>query len=237
MFVRLASFFLVTGLFACGGQAVTARDAGPDVVGDNEPIESSPPESSVPESSTPESSTPEQDGGSCVLDTSSTLPHVHIVFHVPSCDFTLAQAAAKISIDYDLVVDQDVPGFVPAAPYWYGSSAANLVLNEVVSGGGQSYCLCDQGLPYPQCPTDDGGLSYPDGGPSGACPAITIPTGTYHRVFTWDGRNWMGPSDTSNPEGPPFPAGDYQLVVSTSPGSIGDAGALSATGKLRIRLH
>jgi hypothetical protein len=172
----------------------------------------------------------------CIAATSSTLPHVRIVFGATTCVFTLAQAAATISIPYDLVVDQDVPGFTPASPYWYGSSAANLALHEVLSGGGQTYCLCDQGLPDPVCPTDDGGLTPTSGGPNGGCGPVTIPAGTYHRVFTWDGRSWMGPSDTANPQGPPFPAGDYQFAVSTTPGSIGDAGAMSATGTLGIRL-
>lgn len=172
----------------------------------------------------------------CAPVTSSTLPHVHIVVDATKCTFTLAEAAAKISIPYDLVVDEDVPGFVPTQPYWYGSTAANLALQESLGGGGQGYCLCDQGLPYPQCPLDDGGLGSPDGGATGACGEVTIPAGTYHRVFTWDGRNWTGPSDTDNPEGPPFPAGDYAFDVSTQVGSIGDAGALGAEARLPIRL-
>lgn len=172
----------------------------------------------------------------CVLEQSSTLPHVHIAFTSTQCVFTLAQAAAGVTFTYDLVVDQDVPDFVPGKPYWYGSNAANLVLDEQVSGGGQGYCLCDQGLPLPQCPTEDGGLGMVPNSPTGPCPAVTIPAGTYHRSFHWDGRNWTGPSDTGNPEGAPFPAGDYTFEVSTAAGSVGDAGMLSALGRFRVRL-
>ncbi len=174
----------------------------------------------------------------CILEQSTTLPHVHVVFHAPECVFTLAQAAAGITFAYDLVVDQDVPGFVPASPYWYGSNAANLVLSESISGGGQSYCVCDQGLPYPECPVDDGGVAPPDGGPGqGSCGPVTIPAGVYHRTFAWDGRNWSGPSDTGNPEGAPFPPGDYELDVTTAPGSIAGVGSgLAAKGRFLVRL-
>jgi hypothetical protein len=211
---------------ACGGSTATP-DAENPVIADSGP-----------------DTRPVVDGGAeasveaiaCNPVTTSTLPHVHIVFQATKCTFTLAEAAAKISIPYDLVVDEDVPGFVPASPYRYGSSAANLVLDEDIKGGTQLYCLCDTGLPAPLCPLDDGGDVFSDAGPLGGCPAVTIPAGTYHRVITWDGRNWTGPSDTDNPEGPPFPPGDYAVEVATEQGSIGDAGALFASGKLPIRL-
>ena len=216
---------------ACGGSTSTpsqdkpvVADSGPDappVVGDDEP-DTGPDTGDAPTDCTPVSS--------------STLPHVRIVIGATKCTFTVAEAAGKISFAYDLVVDQDVQGFEPARPYSYGSTAANLVVDEDIKGGSQLYCLCDQGLPAPLCPLEDGGDVFSDAGPLGACPAVTIPAGTYHGVFTWDGRSWTGPSDTDNPEGPPFPPGDYAFEVSTEPGSIGDAGALSATARLPIRL-
>src|SRR5215211_2321505 len=45
----------------------------------------------------------EGDAGRCVLRRESTLPHVHIEFGPSPCVFTLAQAAAGISIPYDVV--------------------------------------------------------------------------------------------------------------------------------------
>ena len=236
MLLRVTSLFLVIGsgvlvTSACGGTTATSSpDGGKPVVGDDTAVDSGAPE--LPDSGPDRNDAPV----TCLLGSSSTLPHVRIVFGATNCVFTLAEVAAKIAIPYDLVVDEDVPGFEPASPYFYGSSAANLVLNEGVTGGGQGYCLCDQGLPAPQCPLDDGGLAQVGGGSTGACPTVTLPAGTYQRSFTWDGRNWGGPSDTDNPEGPPFPPGDYELDVSTAPGSIDDAGALSATAKLRIRI-
>jgi hypothetical protein len=173
----------------------------------------------------------------CVVDDTSSLPHVHVRFASSSCTFTVAEAAHGITIRYDLVVDQDVQGFVPARPYAYGSDAANLVLDELLQGGGQKYCVCDKGLPLPACPLADGGTYVPDASPDGRCAPVTIPAGVYPRTFTWDGRNWGGPSDTANPEGPPFPAGDYELSIATEPGAVGAASGLSATGRFRVRLE
>jgi hypothetical protein len=138
------------------------------------------------------------DAGPCTLDSASDLPGVHIVFTTQSCTFTLAQASAGISIDYDVVVDADVPGVIPegqsSAP---APGPSGLIVFEKLGGGGQSYCLCDTGL----------------GAQTSQTP-VTIKMGTYHATFTWQGKNWDGPSDTGNPMGAPFPAGDYRLDVS-----------------------
>jgi hypothetical protein len=236
-------------LVATGGALLAACSSSPAT----EPADASSPDVSAPEASTPDSAKPDGmlplqqdaspdapdstlidlgDGGDCVLEESSSLPHVRITFTTASCVFTLAQAQAGISIAYDVVVDQDVADFRPATPYPYGADIANLDLNEILDGNSQHYCFCDQGLPYPTCPNGDGGLV-----PFGThCDTVTIPAGIYHRTFTWDGHNWYGPSDTFNQKGPLFPAGNYELAITTSPGSIGDAGGLQAKARTRVRL-
>lgn len=171
--------------------------------------------------------------GSCDYQYSSTIPHVRISFATSPCTFTLAQAQSGISFPYDLIVDEDVQGFVPA-PSRDGADAAYLTFQEGLSGGDQKYCVCDTGLSLPSCPTTDGGLFRPDRGES--CDPVTIPAGVYHRTFAWDGHNWNGPSDTANPKGALFPAGDYDLTITAGSGSIGDAGALHATGTMRVHL-
>lgn len=168
----------------------------------------------------------------CAPQATSSLPHVHIDIHPTKCAFTLAEAAAGITIAYDLVVDEDVPGFVPASPYPYGVDVANLDLTEEVAGNGQAYCLCDLGIPNSVCPLPDGGAAY-----QYPCGPITLPKGVYAQTFSWDGRNWNGPSDTMNPKGPPFPPGDYVLTIETNAGSFDDAGPpvrAQATLPLRI---
>jgi hypothetical protein len=45
------------------------------------------------------------------------------------------------------------------------------------------------------------------------CEPHLLNVGVYAKSFNWDGVNWSGPSDTNNPKGMPFPAGDYELVI------------------------
>jgi hypothetical protein len=151
------------------------------------------------------------DAGPCTLDSASDLPGVHIVFTTQTCTFTLAQAAAGIAIEYDVVVDADVTGVIPegqnSAP---AAGPSGLIVFEKLAGAGQNYCLCDVGL---------GAMTSPN--------PVTIKMGTYHSTFSWMGKNWNGPSDTGNPMGTPFPVGDYRLDVSAI-GSVVDADAGSA---------
>lgn len=114
------------------------------------------------------------------------------------CVFSLAEAAAGISIGYEVVIDADVPDVVAQAQTTCtGPGPSGLAVFEQISGNGQSYCICDSGLcpPPPDTPK-------------------TLKAGTYPGSFEWDGKNWSGPSDTGNPKGPPFPAGSYELLLS-----------------------
>ncbi len=173
---------------------------------------------------------PAGDGG-CVVTESSTLPHVRLVVSPAACSISTSDPAPTLVIRYQLVVDQPVPGFVPGAPYPAGQEVANLVVDEQIAGQGQRYCLCDQGLSPSRCPLPDGGFAF-----TGPCGPITLPAGTFARSFSWNGRNWNGPSDTNNPYGPPFPVGDYLFTVSTRPGSLGGGTALSATATLTVHV-
>jgi hypothetical protein len=137
--------------------------------------------------------------GTCMGTETSNLTGVTIKASGP-CKFTLAQAAAGITIPYQILVAADVPNVVVQtqdAGQCGGPGTSGLIVFEDLSGSGQHYCLCDTGL----CP-----------GP-GTVP-VTIKAGTYGQAFSWDGKNWGGPSDTGMPEGPPFPAGSYTLKVS-----------------------
>jgi hypothetical protein len=67
----------------------------------------------------------------------------------------------------------------------------------------------------------------------------TLRKGTYRYSFGWDGRNWNGPSYTSTPKGPPFPAGTYDVtvtmhgVVRTGRGEV----PYEVTGKTKLVLE
>jgi hypothetical protein len=160
-------------------------------------------------------------GGMCAVTSVSSLPGVSIAFHPPvACAFTLAQAQAGIAIPYDLVVASDVANVAPRAQDAGGCGqpgSSGLILFERLEGGGQSYCLCDTGLCAPTPP-----------------PPTTLHAGTYASSFSWDGKNWSGPSDTGNPQGAPFPPGDYTLTVSATGTQGATSFAVSATLAIRL---
>lgn len=144
----------------------------------------------------------------CETSGSSTLPGVSIEFTANDCTFTVAEAAAGIQIGYQVVVANDVPNVHPLSQDTGcgGAGPSLLYVFENLGDNGQNYCICDQGL----CPG-----SGPD--------PVTIPQGTYAASFSWDGKNWSGPSDTGMPKGAAFPPGDYTLTVS-SKGDFTEAG-------------
>jgi hypothetical protein len=154
----------------------------------------------------------------------STLPGVSVEFTTTDCTYTLAEAAAGIKIDYQLVVAADIPNVYPLPQDGGGCGtpdASGLIAFEKLEGDGQTYCICDEGL----CPG-------PSGNPS------TVAMGSWPGSFDWDGVNWTGPSDFGAPKGKPFPAGDYTLTVSAI-GEYDDAGTkkpFSVSGTFPIHL-
>jgi hypothetical protein len=138
---------------------------------------------------------------------------VHLEIDATQCSFSLADPVAKIEFPYRVVVDDDVPSVSPRpqdATQCDLPGASGLITFEKVDGNGQSYCVCEKGKCLP--PNN---------------PAVTLKKGSYPFTFTWDKRNWYGPSDTNNPEGPPFPVGDYTVTISaigTQATPSGDAG-------------
>ena len=141
-------------------------------------------------------------GGFCadVDGSESNLPGVCIRMDAQDGLYSLDQAATGISIPYTIIVEEDVDDVVPL-PQDAGQCGqpgpSGLIVFEQLTGNGQSYCICDQGL-----------CMGPDETPR------TIPAGGTVAAFEWTGRNWGGPSDTGNPLGEPFPAGIYTLRVS-----------------------
>ncbi|MCC6526308.1 MAG: hypothetical protein IT373_26915 [Polyangiaceae bacterium] len=155
----------------------------------------------------------------------STLPGVSIHFLASDCAFTLAEAAAGITVDYEVVIESDVPGVVPEPQDAGGCETpgpSGLILHEVLTGGAQQYCLCDVGL----CAVNP-------------LPPVTLGAGTSPGAFVWHGENWTGPSDYGAPKGAQFPAGSYELTVSAT-GTVTTAGgppqSFDASGRLPLTL-
>jgi hypothetical protein len=135
----------------------------------------------------------------CKTGGSSTLNSLSIVFPAGPCTATLAQAAAGLVIPYQVVIKdklQDVVALPMDAGQCGKSDQSGLIPFPQIEGGGQKWCICDVGM-----------CMGPDTQPKSLVP------GTFDAKFTWDGVNWFGPSDTSNPKGKPFPAGTYTVSV------------------------
>jgi hypothetical protein len=124
---------------------------------------------------------------------------VLIEFPKDGYTYTLDQVAKGVKIQYKVIVTKDHEGVIarPFGPsFAEPAGPSGMHPREHISGNGQVYCLLDFGLAQP--PTEV---------------ANSLKKGTYTHAFEWDGRNWTGPSDTSNPKGKPFPAGTYEVKV------------------------
>jgi hypothetical protein len=124
---------------------------------------------------------------------------VSIEFPKAKYDFTLDEVAKGVRFEYEIVVASDLKGVIPIPQdmgHAAGGGPSGLKEFEEIWGNCQSYALRDIGLGSP-IPYDP----------------ITIRRGRYASSFEWHGRNWDGPSDTSNPQGPPFPPESYTLTV------------------------
>lgn len=145
----------------------------------------------------------------CEPTSSSTLPGVHIEITSAACTLSLSDPGPGLVFTYEVVVDEDIAGVAPERQDAGGCGqpgSSGLVLFEQVAGGTQRYCLCDVGI----CQAEP-------------LPAVTLKKGTYPGSFSWSGRNWNGPSDTVEPLGPPFAAGDYAFTVNAR-GKLSTAG-------------
>ncbi len=137
---------------------------------------------------------------SCEGQGVSTLEGTCFVFPEEGGSWTLAEAAAGISVPYTLLIEAPLPSVVTLPQDAGGCGEpgpSGLITFEALDGGDQRYCLCDTGL-----------CMGPDETP------FTLLAGTTALDFVWEGRNWIGPSDTGNEPGAPFPVGTYALTVS-----------------------
>lgn len=156
----------------------------------------------------PSAQPPAPDASGCAQTSASSLPGVLLSFPDQPCVFTAAELSAGVEIRYRLAVaDSAIAPLVhPLDGVGAGCNTpgpSGLIVGYQVSGGGQTYCLCDVGLCAPSSLT------------------TTLVPGTYDFSFTWQGENWLGPSDTGRPKGAAFPPGNYQVSVSSS-GSFTD---------------
>jgi hypothetical protein len=135
----------------------------------------------------------------CRVEVTSDFPGVTLEFPTQPCSFTEAQALAGIPFRYTLVVDQAVAPNLESLPSQRQScpsplSGAGVYVFEHVVGLNKETCLCDEG----RCATP---------------PTAQAVAGRTDVTWTWQGREWSGPSDFGNPLGAPFGPGAYSFQV------------------------
>jgi hypothetical protein len=143
---------------------------------------------------------PPTQGPACNGVHASNLPGVEIVFTDDSCGYSPpGPTTTAINVHYQLKIATDIADVV-AEPLDFGhcqtpDAAHGLIVDFRIEGSGHRYCLCDTGL----C--------------AGTLKTTVARHGAYDGVVIWGGHEWNGPSDTSQPQGPAFPAGTYTLTL------------------------
>ena len=131
----------------------------------------------------------------------SSLPGVSFDLSGNPPVLTLARASRGVTFVYRTRIERDLPGVI-SPPLDAGGcdlpDPSGLAVLEMVTGDGHTYCLCDTGLCAPR--------DY----------RVDLEAGVYEGRFDWDGREWLGPSDTGNPKGAPFPPGTYNIRVTAA---------------------
>ncbi|MHB8877925.1 MAG: hypothetical protein ACYC8T_29880 [Myxococcaceae bacterium] len=140
-----------------------------------------------------------------------------IRFPEQPCSYTLAQAAAGVVFKYELQVGS--PWAVTYKDAGCRSPGpSGLIIRESLEGTTQRYCVCDTGI----CLHRD--------------IKEILATGTFAGTFSWDGKNWTGPSDYMKPKGAAFPTGTYEFIVTA--GGINDSTGQSfaVEGRMKFSL-
>ncbi|WP_437589423.1 hypothetical protein [Sorangium sp. So ce1000] len=140
-----------------------------------------------------------------VRDVEGTIPGVKISIESSRCAYHQGEPAEFI---YTVTTDASVPPIDVAASTGCGlcvkptSDPLSLVsykisgLSWAADPEPQLYCLCDVGC----CAPDE-------------ATTVQVDATTATQTIRWSGRQWTGPSDTSNPEGAFFAPGSYDVEV------------------------
>jgi hypothetical protein len=174
----------------------------------------------------------EGSGGGCglpdwpceVRDVEGTIPGVKISIESSRCAYHQGEPAEFI---FTVTTASSVPPIDIAASTGCGrcveptSDPLSLVSYKIsgLSWGAdpqpQLYCLCDVGC----CAPDE-------------AVTVQVDATTATQTIRWSGRQWTGPSDTSNPEGDAFAPGSYEVEV-----TFDGQGQGSVTAKLPIEIY
>ncbi|MGE5183710.1 MAG: hypothetical protein ACM31C_16675 [Acidobacteriota bacterium] len=167
--------------------------------------------------------TPTLPTGPCAVEgVTGMLPGVTLAIRSASCVYSVGDQA---QFTYEVTTDASVPAITtPDGGGGCGSCQVRStdplswvtwrIGGAAPDGTSQDYCICDTGC----CPPD-------------RMQTIQPVTAMETATIGWDLRNWNGPSDTSNPEGPYFPPGVYAVNV-----TFGGFASGSVTASLPVEI-
>jgi hypothetical protein len=139
------------------------------------------------------------DDGACFVDLDSDLVGLRFEANHDLCELSVEEARAGVTFTVTMSLDEAIVA-VRSRPTDAGHcqrrGPSGLFLRTSIEGGDEFYGIVDTGLCAPQ-----------DNGP------VTLAPGAYEVSIEWNGLNWMGPSDTGEPFGEPFPPGEYAYVI------------------------
>ena len=139
----------------------------------------------------------------CVPTYEGSIPGATLDLSKTPCTFSIKAAKGVFDLGYKLTVltseKLSTGGNMGGCPPQPSSIHGGIATFEQLDGGGQKWCMCDTGLCAPIEP-----------------PFTASTVGSYDVAFTWDGKNFQGPSDTGNKPGPAFPPGSYVFSVTVA---------------------
>jgi hypothetical protein len=155
--------------------------------------------------------------GTCSFTASPLLPGVRIdLVEEPPLSFERQALAAGVFIEYRLTIARPIEAVV-AETICGSPPRSGLFVLEIIDGHGQRYAMEDLG----DC------LENTE--------ARALKAGSYTHRIKWTGRNWSGPSCTSEPMGRPFPPGAYQLRLQARGTVAGQRFSLGLVCPLQVR--
>ena len=162
----------------------------------------------------------------CAPTYEGSIPGAALDLSKTPCSFSIGAAKGVFNLGYRLTVatseQVSTGGNMGGCPPQASSIHGGIATFEQVDGGNQKWCMCDTGLCQAVEP-----------------PFVASTPGSYDVAFTWDGNNFMGPSDTGFKPGPAFPPGNYVFSVTVTgkhQKADGTTETFSAVAKLPIVL-
>ncbi len=189
----------VCTLAACGNSSGATPATGDDSTGGDSQISGTDAVSDVVSGTDALADVPST---GCTPTYTGAIPGATLDLSNTPCTFSISAAKGVFNLPYivkisgseTLSMDGLWGGCQVAATNVHGGIAT---AESIGDGASQKWCMCDVGLCAPT-----------------TSPFVATTVGAYPVAFSWDGKNWNGPSDTGNQPGAAFAPGMYTFTVS-----------------------